>query len=423
MRQQEPVVAVAEERMLRSPVSDQRVVARTVVATPVAGVQTSGAIAATARALAKFKRKKVKKRTDLAPLPEGIDRNIPGIHNAWDWFHSMDADDSGVLDVEEVIELLNWLGLHSMSRRKMRQVYVEMRPVTKGRGEGVNFQSFASWWSRHQAVARREMRRTVKELFQKADCDRSGILDQAEFAALVIAANSDTSLPRIAMAAKTASQGSFRDSAYSVNRSGVKLPTGAKNGLGAAMPGGFFDLEQNWAEIRKIRFANGKLGVNFSAFENWWKEKTGMNDPDIPVLPESMVMRITDKVKAERAWDSVLSSRGAGGYIGGKKLSKNWQTLRAKLHALVRMRSQWGDLHSLYETRSESLFEEIKLGKWIRNPESGFSMGWDSVLSLLLLYVVVVVPLRTCFGVNTQLWSFGFWFDAVVDVYFLLDVR
>jgi hypothetical protein len=45
-----------------------------------------------------------------------------------------------------------------------------------------------------------------------------------------------------------------------------------------------FELEEAWEEIRKVPLdAGGKtLGVNFSGFENWWKLKTGMIDPDIP---------------------------------------------------------------------------------------------------------------------------------------------
>jgi len=28
------------------------------------------------------------------------------------------------------------------------------------------------------------------------------------------------------------------------------------------------------------------LGVNFSSFESWWKQRSGVVEPDIPVLPE-----------------------------------------------------------------------------------------------------------------------------------------
>ena len=48
------------------------------------------------------------------------------------------------------------------------------------------------------------------------------------------------------------------------------------------------------------------LGVNFASFENWWRERAGIIDPNIPVLPEFMVLRIADKVKAQRAWNTML---------------------------------------------------------------------------------------------------------------------
>ena len=46
-----------------------------------------------------------------------------------------------------------------------------------------------------------DMRRTVKELFEGADVDRSGILDKEEFALLVNKANKDSHLPMVGVAA------------------------------------------------------------------------------------------------------------------------------------------------------------------------------------------------------------------------------
>ena len=46
---------------------------------------------------------------------------------------------------------------------------------------------------------------------------------------------------------------------------------------------------------------------------------------------------------------------------------------------------------------------------------------WDVVQVVLLLYVSITVPLRACFDITTELWSFGFFFDACVDMYFICD--
>ena len=77
-----------------------------------------------------------------------------------------------------------------------------------------------------------------------------------------------------------------------------KLPVG--DGVGGKDEP--FDRDKAWEQIRKTPYADGsKVGVNFVAFESWWKQKAGLSDPDIPVLPEFLVMRIEDKVRAAQA--------------------------------------------------------------------------------------------------------------------------
>ena len=53
------------------------------------------------------------------------------------------------------------------------------------------------WWNTQQAIARRDMRRVIKELFEEADDDRSGILEKDEFAKLVDKANNNLGLPAL----------------------------------------------------------------------------------------------------------------------------------------------------------------------------------------------------------------------------------
>ena len=47
--------------------------------------------------------------------------------------------------------------------------------------------------------------------------------------------------------------------------------------------------------------------MNFTGFEAWWKSQSGATDPDIPVLPEFMVMKIEDKVRSEALWRTTVS--------------------------------------------------------------------------------------------------------------------
>ena len=71
------------------------------------------------------------------------------------------------------------------------------------------------------------------------------------------------------------------------------------------------------------------------------------------------------------------------------------------------MRGQWGDLHSIYETRGESLYEQQPLPRLIRDPESSFSGYWDFSSVAFLLYVCFATPVRACFGVSILLWRCG----------------
>eukprot|EP01048_Picozoa_sp_COSAG05_P028779 COSAG05_NODE_9116_length_646_cov_1.197441_3_plen_111_part_01 len=111
------------------------------------------------------------------------------------------------------------------------------------------------------------MRRLVKDLFQSADKDNSGVLDKDEFAELVERTNKDSSLPMVTPEA---------DAERSVDPTEPTAHT--------------FNLDAAWENIRKVPFREGKeMGVSFPGFEAWWKDRVGIDDPDIPVLPEFMV--------------------------------------------------------------------------------------------------------------------------------------
>jgi hypothetical protein len=146
-------------------------------------------------------------------------------------------------------------------------------------------------------------------------------------------------------------------------------------------------------------------GVNFAGFETWWQDKTGIFESDIPVLPEFMVQKIEDRVKAEHNWNLMLQKKQRRNAPGGDDSkgfvrSKNWNSLAEKLRALVKMRTQvhpfnpvhlplsysgnpgvngvsdrsapgkcsgqWGGLHNLYVSQSESTFDQDPLPRWAK---------------------------------------------------------
>jgi hypothetical protein len=56
------------------------------------------------------------------------------------------------------------------------------------------------------------------------------------------------------------------------------------------------------------------------------------------------------------------------------------------------------------------------------HPNQPFRTVWDLVQVVLLLYLLVAVPLRVAFDVDVAFNTPAFWFDAVVDIYFIADV-
>eukprot|EP01043_Picozoa_sp_COSAG02_P010048 COSAG02_NODE_347_length_24085_cov_23.240724_12_plen_981_part_00 len=326
----------------------------------------------------------------IPKMPDGVDLSTPGIETAWLWFQEMDTDNSGEMDMREVAALTARLGMR-VGKRAVKRAFREMNVDGKG---GVTFVDFVKWWNTQQAIARRDMRRVIKELFEEADDDRSGILEKGEFAKLVDNANSNLGLPALFSGGPNDPDSDNKDR---------------------------FNLEEAWHEIRKVPFAEGtKLGVNFAGFEAWWKAKSGATEPDIPVLPEFMVLKINDRVRQQAAWKKSMPQGPLA--PGEKRQSANWSVLAAKLRTLVGMQRQWGDLHEIYETRAESLFEQAPLPPYVRDPDSEFSAAWDLTSVVLLLYVAIVIPLRACFDMDVELWSGMFWWDVIVDVFFICDV-
>lgn len=261
---------------------------------------------------------------------------------------------------------------------------------------------------RFQVAERRKVRRLVKDIFEQCDKDNSGILDKKEFALVLDKARKHMGLLDL-------------------------------------------DLETDWASIRKVPLLldtklpadeNGEvldslgnevpMGVTFKGFESWWKDRAGIVEPDIPVLPEFMVKRIAERSSLRHSWLGSAFHRAVAvkkALVAGsapmeqeRPVHKHWRSLGARLRTLVNMKRQWGNLHEMYETNQESMYEVHMLGRWTRDPDSDFSAFWDLTSVVLLLYVSVTVPLRAGFDIMIDLWSANFFVDAFVDVFFIIDL-
>ena len=149
-----------------------------------------------------------------------------------------------------------------------------------------------------------------RELFDGADKDGGGILDQREFTQLIARANKDTELRREIGLTSISSSSTSRPRGH-----GESSPTAAERAHAAMVMGTddktaleLFDPQEAWLAVKKVPYSEGTaFGVNSAGFETWWKIQVGLNEPDIPVLPEFMVARIEEKVNANKAW-SVISS-------------------------------------------------------------------------------------------------------------------
>jgi Ca2+-binding EF-hand superfamily protein len=305
--------------------------------------------------------------------------------DAWRWFQELDEDDSGALDMEEVAQLMKKCNI-KVPNRDVKATFKAMDQVGNN---SVSFEEFASWWNSQKEAERRRMRRNVKELFESVDADDSGRLDRQEFG---------------------------------------QVAKKAKNMLGIDPP---FDPVSDWEKVTKREDpTTGEEEVTYQAFEAWWKERLGIVDADIPVLPEYMVQKI-DEAHYFSKKATETAQRGSGQPRPGRQSDKHdgprtadelWGSLRPRLLSVVRMQRQWGPLHDIYDSQQDSRFDVAELPRWVRDPDSSFSAFWDLTQVMLLLYVAITVPLRAGFSLEVELWSVAFFVDAVIDLYFISDI-
>ena len=58
----------------------------------------------------------------------------------------------------------------------------------------------------------------------------------------------------------------------------------------------------------------------------------------------------------------------------------------------------------------------------IRHPCEPFRLWWDRVLTVILLYSLMSIPVRACLEVGAVPLAWDWWLDLAVDIYFLIDI-
>ena len=149
----------------------------------------------------------------------------------------------------------------------------------------------------------------------------------------------------------------------------------------------------------------------------------GLVEADTPVIPEYFVHKLSQLGTSAITVEPVTSGpdqsktdqhdsqrrRRSGSLIGLRSPSGLWNFLNGRLRLMARMRKEWGDLHDVYG-HAESMFGDPPVPKYIRDPESNFSVVWDLVQIVFLLYVSITVPYRAALGIEVEFLSATWWF-------------
>jgi len=90
-------------------------------------------------------------------------------------------------------------------------------------------------------------------------------------------------------------------------------------------------------------------------------------------------------------------------------------------------------IHSMHELWEKALllYDEEYMEQWdsekqnrhcFYNPSSPGRQGWDFIMLPFFFVIAIVVPYRIGFDIEVPFGSFGFWLDALIDLYFAVDI-
>lgn len=100
-----------------------------------------------------------------------------------------------------------------------------------------------------------------------------------------------------------------------------------------------------------------------------------------------------------------------------------WVHVRALLLGIHSMHELWEKALLLYDEEYMEQWDAEKANRWcFYNPSSPGRQAWDMIMLPFFFVIAIVVPYRIGFDIDVPFGSFGFWLDALIDLYFAIDM-
>lgn len=102
---------------------------------------------------------------------------------------------------------------------------------------------------------------------------------------------------------------------------------------------------------------------------------------------------------------------------------KLWNTVRALMLGIHSMHELWEKALLLYDEEYMEQWDAEKQNRHcFYNPSSPGRQAWDFIMLPFFFVIAIVVPYRIGFDIDVPVGSFGFWLDALIDLYFAVDI-
>ena len=157
--------------------------------------------------------------------------------------------------------------------------------------------------------------------------------------------------------------------------------------------------------------------------------------PSVEVEAADATSREARKVVLEKAFTlRELNGHGTEATLrmGAEKKGpgrKRWKALRRHIDVTAALKADVDDMRRMIgSVHTDAIYEDDKLAHMrddenrVILPDSRFRNGWDVAQVCLLLYVMVMVPIRFGFDQPPQMYSAIFWWEVAVDGYFIIDL-
>lgn len=244
----------------------------------------------------------------------------------WREFDRLDVNKDGVLDMGELGNLTNRLGV-KLTKKQIKAARPELDPDNTGK---VTLGRLDHWFYHLKMKQRVVMRREAKALFDSYSANPQtvggNVIEKHAFEEMM-----------------TAHGESFNCAS--------------------------FDPETEWPKLDEY----GR--VTFTNFEQWWKKRLGVSTHNTDVLPEYLRQRLDEEGYARRKQEATLWA-GLGAQHDARSGHALWDSLRLKLRSINRMTDVWGPLDEVYETNESSAYGQPPLGAYIIDPEGFFAQIW-----------------------------------------------